>query len=193
MDLRSKFTKVFKENEFGGRESRSGPGSSLTQTRRIRSEIPRIIREYGMKSILDAPCGDWFWMRRTDLDVERYIGADIVESLIETNRHEFERNGVEFRCLDLSRDPLPKADLVFSRDCLVHLSYSDASNMLANFKRSAARYLLMTTFTDHRRNDDLGSKFWRPLNMQLPPFRFPSPVAVINEGCTEPAPSPTSR
>jgi hypothetical protein len=185
MDLKSKFAEVYRERKFGGRESRSGPGSDLTQTTRIRFEIPRLIREFGLKSMLDAPCGDWFWMRRTELGIEKYIGADIVEELIEKNQYEFGREGVEFFCLDLSCDPLPKTDLIFSRDCLVHLSYEDAFNMLANFKRSGAKYILMTTFSDRYRNEDLGSLFWRPLNMQHPPFGFPPPVALINEGCTE--------
>lgn len=135
--------------------------------------------------MLDAPCGDWFWMREVDLGVEKYTGADIVETLIAKNRSLFGREGIEFKCLDLSRDELPNVDLIFSRDCLVHLSFADAQRMLNNFKASGATFLLTTTFTDRSSNIDLGDGFWRPLNMQLAPFHFPPPIEIVNEKCTE--------
>ena len=79
------------------------------------------------------------------------------------------------------------ADLIFSRDCLVHLSFDAALCVVANFKRSGAKYLLTTTFTQRDRNNDLIGKdqFWRPLNLQLSPFSFPAPVLLIDEGGTE--------
>jgi hypothetical protein len=56
---------------------------------------------------------------------------------------------------------------------------------LANFRRSGAKYLLTTTFTDRPENRDLGRLIWRPLNLQAAPFRFPPPLELLNEGCTE--------
>jgi len=183
--LKDKFSEVYAKNIFGGLDSRSGAGSDLVQTEIIRHEIPRVLREYGVHAMLDAPCGDWFWMRQVDLGIERYVGTDIVPALIERNKAQFGREGVDFVCLDLSKDELPKVDLIFSRDCLVHLSFADASRILKNFKASGAKYLLTTTFTDRSSNADLGSGFWRPLNMELAPFNFPPPAKLINEGCTE--------
>ncbi len=185
LSLKDKFAQVYAENIFGGADSRSGAGSDLLQTEIIRREIPRLLREHSVNSMLDAPCGDWFWMREVDLGIERYVGADIVADMIGVNKSKFGRSGIDFVCLDLSKDKLPKVDLVFSRDCLVHLSFEDASQMLSNFKSSGATYLLTTTFTDRSSNLDLGSGFWRPLNMQRAPFNFPPPIKLINEGCTE--------
>lgn len=185
LPLKEKFSAVYDKNVFGGADSRSGAGSDLVQTEIIRRAIPDIVRRYGIRSFLDAPCGDWFWMQHVDLGVSRYIGADIVESMIEKNRRQFGKPGVEFACLDLSNDELPAVELIFSRDCLVHLSYEDALNILRNFKASGATYLLTTTFTGRDANLDLGEGFWRPLNMQLPPFNFPQPLELINEKCTE--------
>ncbi len=185
LSLKDKFSEVYAKNIFGGADSRSGAGSDLTQTEVIRAAIPRILRENNVRSMLDAPCGDWFWMREVDLGVEKYTGADIVETLIAKNRSLFGREGIEFKCLDLSRDELPNVDLIFSRDCLVHLSFADAQRMLNNFKASGATFLLTTTFTDRSSNIDLGDGFWRPLNMQLAPFHFPPPIEIVNEKCTE--------
>lgn len=185
LSLKDKFAQVYAENIFGGADSRSGAGSDLRQTEIIRREIPRLLRERSVHSMLDAPCGDWFWMREVDLGIGKYVGADIVEALIEANKSKFGRDGIDFACLDLSKDNLPKVDLIFSRDCLVHLSFEDASGMLRNFKSSGATYLLTTTFPQRSSNADLGNGFWRPLNMELAPFNFPPPIKLINEGCTE--------
>lgn len=184
-ELKKKFSEIYEKNIFGGSVSRSGEGSDLTQTATIRRELPKLLQELGVKTFLDAPCGDWYWMKEVELPVERYIGLDIVDGLVAKNQNAFGSSRVSFQCVNLAEDDLPKADLIFSRDCLVHLSFADALKIIANFKRSGAKYLLTTTFTDRDKNEDLGNGFWRPLNKQLAPFNFPEPIQLINEGCTE--------
>lgn len=183
--LKEKFSTVYEENIFGGSVSRSGEGSNLIQTDVIRREIPKLLQEFGIRTFLDAPCGDWYWMKEVDLPVERYIGLDIVDALVAKNQRDFGSAKVSFECINLADGNLPKADLIFSRDCLVHLSFSDALKIVANFKRSGAKYLLTTTFTNREINLDLADGFWRPLNKEIAPFNFPKPIRLINEGCTE--------
>lgn len=186
-ELKHRFSEIYDKNIFGGRLSRSGEGSDLVQTAVIRREIPHLVRELGVETFLDAPCGDWYWMRHATLGVKTYTGVDIVEALIEKNQSQFGNEATSFRYANLTSDVLPKVDMIFSRDCLVHLSFDDAKRILENFKRSGSKYLLTTTFTDRLSNNDLVGKdsFWRPLNMQLPPFNFPPPLKLINEDCTE--------
>lgn len=186
VNLREKFSKIYLNNTFRGNESRSGAGSDLIQTAVIRDELPKLINELGIKSFIDAPCGDWFWMKEAPLDVESYIGIDIVEKLVESNNQQFGTTSQKFLCLNIAEDELPKADLIFCRDCLVHLNYDDIYKVITNFKRSQSRYLLTTTFTDRSKNVDLiGKDIWRTLNLQLAPFNFPPPLMLINENCTE--------
>jgi glycosyltransferase involved in cell wall biosynthesis len=185
IDLKDKFTEVYRKNLFGGRESFSGEGSGLEQTTVIRKVLPGLLKGLEVHSIMDAPCGDCYWMRHIDLQVEKYIGVDIVEAVIKKNQIELGSDKSLFFCMNLTDSLLPKVDLILSRDCLVHLSYADALKAVDNFKRSGAKYLLTTTFTKRTENEDLGKDFWRPLNLQLPPFNFPLTVRVINEECTE--------
>lgn len=187
LDLKDKFSKIYKENLFKGRNSRSGEGSDLIQTAKIRSELPKIIKEYNIKTFLDAPCGDWYWMKELDFGTTRYVGLDIVNDLIEKNNKEFGNKQRIFKKVNLIENYIPKADLIFSRDCLVHLTFYDALRIIANFKLSGAKYLLTTTFVDIKENYELEEKnsFWRPLNMELYPFNFPKPILLINENCTE--------
>jgi glycosyltransferase involved in cell wall biosynthesis len=185
--LERKFSDIYRNNSFGGRLSRSGEGSDLVQTEVIRRELPKIIRELSIRIFLDAPCGDWFWMKEVALGVERYVGVDIVESLIKKNSEQFGTASRRFLCRNLLEDDLPPADLILCRDCLVHLSFEHIRKVLVNFQRSKAKYLLTTTFTATDRNDDLDGRneFWRTLNFELPPFNFPAPLKLINEHCTE--------
>ncbi|MEV0129593.1 class I SAM-dependent methyltransferase [Dactylosporangium sp. NPDC050688] len=165
--------------------SRSGLGSNLEQTQTLRRELPPLLRELGVRSMLDIPCGDMFWMSRVDPGVDAYIGADVVPAVVERNRRLFAGPGREFRVIDLVRDDLPLVDLIFSRDCLVHLSNDHAKLALANVRRSGAEYLAATTFTERTWNRDIAAGDWRPINLCKPPFNLPDPIRLLNERCTE--------
>jgi hypothetical protein len=145
-----------------------------------------MLQEVGATSLLDAPCGDLFWMRETVLPVERYIGMDIVPELIEDNVKRYGAEGREFRLGDLVSSALPQVDVILCRDCLVHLPSRQVGEALRNFRRSGSKYLLTTTFTELPANEDIDQPGdWRPINLQRPPFNLPMPLRVLNEGCTE--------
>ena len=52
-----KFIKII----TGVKTSKSGPGSDLSNTRKL-EELPKIIKKYNINSIFDAPCGI-FWIK----------------------------------------------------------------------------------------------------------------------------------
>jgi hypothetical protein len=172
-------------NLWRGTESRSGPGSTLAETAVVRHELPRILRDVGAQSILDIPCGDFFWMKELRLDVSSYIGADLVVRLVEENNRLYGSDRRMFVRLDVRVDPLPKVDLVLCRDCLDHLSFQDIRAGLDNIARSGATYLLATTYPD-RENKDIRSGDWRPLNLERPPFSLPPALETINERSAKP-------
>ncbi|MCP2167843.1 class I SAM-dependent methyltransferase [Goodfellowiella coeruleoviolacea] len=182
--MRDTFTRIYASGEWGREESRSGFGSNLVQTEVIRGELPRLVRALGVRTFLDVPCGDWFWMSRVDLGVERYVGADVVPWVVERNRERFGAPGREFRVLDLLADPLPQADLVFCRDCLVHFSDADVFRALDAIRASGATWLVTTTFPRWD-NWDIDTGGWRPINLTAPPFSLAPPVRLVNEHCTE--------
>lgn len=176
------FGSIYRQHLWGDGESLSGAASSLTATAGVRTELPALLRELGIRSMLDIPCGDFHWMKEAALELDVYIGADIVGELTKANKR-FENEGRTFTTLDLTRDPLPKVDLVLCRDCLIHFSLLDARRGLDNIRASGSRYLLTTTFTrSSRRNIDIVTGQWRPLNLQRPPFSLPAPLSVIREG-----------
>ena len=100
--------------------------------------------------MLDAPCGDFFWMKELDIGPVDYAGADIVAPMIEENRKRFGGEKRRFFVAYLIRDRLLPVDLILCRDCLIHLSNEDALKALQNIKRSGARYLLTTTYPERQ-------------------------------------------
>jgi SAM-dependent methyltransferase len=178
------FTHIFLYNGWRGTASRSGGGSDLAQTRRIISELPLLMKEFGIRSMLDLPCGDFYWMKYVDLQGVDYIGGDIVADLISRNK-QFESPNATFELLDILSSPLPRVDLIFCRDCLVHFSFKDVFIALQNIVRSGSGLLLTTTFPRHRRNYDIRTGAWRTLNLESPPFGLPKPLRVLEEGCTQ--------
>ncbi len=63
---------------------------------------PKLIAELGITSVLDIPCGDMNWLQHVDLGSTRYIGADIVESLLAFNTLQYASATREFHVLDLA-------------------------------------------------------------------------------------------
>lgn len=179
------FRDIYRRHHWSGSESASGAGASPDQTRELRRSLPALLGELGVATMLDLPCGDYNWMRTIELPVARYIGADLLPEIVEPLAAAFGDGRREFRVLDLTRDRLPPADLLFCRDCLVHLSYADIRRALGNAVRSGIPHILTTTFPDGETNEDIVTGDWRVLDLERAPFHLPAPMRILNEGCTE--------
>lgn len=177
------FNKIYRLNAWGDIETLSGAGSNTLNTAAIRKALPSLLRNFGIGSLLDIPCGDFFWMNQISLGVDRYIGADIVKKLVDANREKFATTGRAFVMMDILVDDLPSVDLIICRDCLPHFSFADIGRALSQIKKSGSRYLLTSTYTSRIENTDIATGGFRPLNLQIVPFNFPPPLAIINEEC----------
>jgi hypothetical protein len=183
------FTHIYKSKKWGGKDSDSvsGPGSDVLQTAVISKKFPHLFTEFGIATMLDIPCGDFHWMKNVELGAINYTGADIVEALINGNTKQYADAGKHFQKLNITEDKLPKVDLIFCRDGLVHFSFADIFHALNNICDSRSEYLLTTTFPARKNNKDIATGKWRTLNMTLAPFMLPKPLHIINEGCTQSA------
>jgi len=177
------FTTIYRENAWGDPESISGPGSSVARATQFRAEFEQLLQELGIRSLLDAPCGDFNWLSGFDLALDSLIGIDIVPEIIAQNRARHIEKHLRFEVLDIVSDALPAADLILCRDGLVHFSFADVVSALKNFKRSGSHWLLTNTFVAHHANADIATGQWQPLNLQDPPFGLPPPVHSLDEKC----------
>ncbi len=180
-----RFTNIFLKNGWGDNSSISGTGSNLEATEVIRVFIDKLVKDYNIKTVLDIPCGDFYWMKSVNFNGVKYIGADIVKPLIDNNKEKYGNLDKVFCQLDLIKDELAKVDLVICRDCLVHLSNEDIKKSIVNIVKSKSKYLLTTTFPEHMENKDIITGRWRAINLNMIPFNFPKAILEINEGRKE--------
>jgi SAM-dependent methyltransferase len=175
------FTKHYDRNSWGSLESSSGLGSTLEYTEKLRRELPRLLADFKIRTIFDAPCGDYNWFRLIERKGIRYIGADVVAALIKKNRALYSAIAdTEFIELDITKDALPDADLWLCRDCLFHFSDADISKTLANLQRSHIPYFLTTTYASGQ-NRDIATGGFRFLNLEAAPFHFPKAITYIDD------------
>ncbi len=178
------FTNIYNKNGWRVKETASGIGSTMRFTVTIRRKLPQLLKQLKVTSLLDAPCGDFYWMKNVKLAKCKYIGVDIVKQIINNNNKRYSSPGRTFLRLNAIKDDLPQVDLILCRDLLAHLPYKDVFSTLANFKKSKAKYLLATTWrgwpnTPHNTNIAMG--LWRPLDLEKPPFSLPKPILLIKE------------
>ena len=188
MSVDSIFDGIYRRRAWGGTESHSGRGSTLSETAAIRQALPQLVAEFDIHSMLDIPCGDGNWMSHVEMDLQSYIGADVVGDLLANCRAKWgacTTARTKFIQLNVISDPLPPVDLIFCRECIVHFSFADAFTAFENIKASGSRYLLTTTYPG-RQNCDIATGEWRPDNLQAKPFEFPLPFRLINEKSVDP-------
>ena len=183
--LKNRFSYIYSSNFWPSSESVSGPGSELDNTVNIRAEIIKLINKYNFKKILDAPCGDFNWIKhiiKKDID---YIGGDIVPDLISNNIKKFSTDNIKFLELDIINDKLPDVDLLICRDCLIHFSFVNIEKFFNNLKKSKINYFLITSYELNSEvkklepNIDIPDGDFRPTFLTSEPFNLPKPIFKI--------------
>lgn len=173
------FTTIFEDNLWSDSESKSGEGSTIKATDRIRTSLPALLRKYAITSLLDVSCGDFNWLSTIDLGNCHYTGMDIVEGLIKKNAHLYASASRTFKQGNAITDNLPKVDLILCRDMLVHFPLKEIFATFKNLKRSGAKYLLVTVQRPVEKNFDITMGQWRPLDFEKAPFNFPPPLCLL--------------
>ena len=178
----SAFTSIYKNRLWSGSESASGEGSGLRFTKSIRNTLPKLLADLQVQTLLDAPCGDFCWMKEVPLKLKQYFGIDIVRPLIEKNSELYSNDKRRFLLCDLVNDELPRTDLILCRHLLIHLTFEEGLRVLRNFQRTGARYLLISDQPKVATNNKiLRTGSFRPLNLRLPPFSLPAPAAFLDD------------
>ena len=195
MSYKDVFSGIYENYGFGSTESRSGPGSTLDETRILREEIKKLVAEKGIKSVVDIPCGDFNWMKEIVFNFEYYTGGDIVEKAVETNNERYGNSRIKFIQFDLVKDTIPDGDLLIVRDVIGHFPLEDGKKIIENILKSNCKYLLSTTWakkTDQgwskcnptdvdRENEGVDYGRFYPVNLMAAPFNFPEADVFLEE------------
>jgi hypothetical protein len=173
------FEDIIKNNRW--KKHPCGPGSTFNYTENLRLNLGNFLETHNIQSMIDAPCGDYSWMSATELpSIQNYIGADIVEFLVKSNQEKYP--SVEFRVMDLTCDTLPDVDLLFCRDCLLHLSFADIDKVFKNISQSNIKYVLTSNwFADAENHKDIQTGAARYINFLEAPYNFKDPIDSITD------------
>ena len=95
-------------------------------------------------NVVDLGCGDFNVGSKIRAMSKKYIACDVVPELIERNEVKFSDLGVDFRVLDITKDPLPQGDLVIIRQVFQHLSNKEI--MMVVPKLYQYKYLILTEY-----------------------------------------------
>jgi hypothetical protein len=151
LGLGAVFDHIYLNERWGTDGSRfySGGGSDDAVAGPYVAAVLAIIGEHGVRSVTDLGCGDFRVGARIVPHVDRYVGVDVAPSLVSWLNETHARPGhVEFRCADLTRDPLPPADLYLVREVLQHLNNAQIGGFMASLPRSG--WLIVT---EHQPDD----------------------------------------
>lgn len=180
---KSVFEEIYHTNFWGSAESKSGPGSELISAENIMRELPILLQELGVQTMLDLPCGDYNWMNHTQIGDVNYTGADVVDDIVRLNNEKYGSKQRAFLKIDILNDQLPKVDLILTRDCLFHFSIDDVFTALNAIVESRSTWLLTTTYSyrGYPRNSNITTCGWTAINLEMAPYFLPPPRRTIIE------------
>jgi SAM-dependent methyltransferase len=195
MNYKDIFSNIYDNHGFGSLESRSGPGSTLDETKKLRESIKKIIKDKNIKSVVDIPCGDFNWMKEIVFNFDSYIGGDIVKKAIEENNERYSNSRIKFIEFDIVNDEIPNGDLLIVRDIIGHFPIEDGVKILKNILNSKCKYLLSTTWAKkigndwfpcekndvHRENEGVDYGRFYPVNLMSNPFNLPNAEIYLEE------------
>lgn len=144
--LQEVFREIYETNLWGGKKGFfcSGPGSEDSISEPYVSFIRKFLLDHGheIHRVVDLGCGDFRVGRRISMNEINYVGIDVVPDLVGHLQLEFGSEVCEFRCLDITSDDLPDADLCLIRQVLQHLSNYEIKRVLENTRKY--KYVFIT-------------------------------------------------
>ncbi|PWR19826.1 class I SAM-dependent methyltransferase [Zavarzinia compransoris] len=179
IDIGAVFARKYEaDDEDWGRSS--GPGSDAFYNIPYRGFLEAFIRLNGIGSIVDIGCGDWQFSRYVNFRGARYLGLDVVESVVARNKRLFSSANVDFAVAPPGLEALPAADLLIMKDVLQHLP----SPLIMRYRDEVFprfRYALITNSyrkLDTPSNVDIEVGGFRCLDLTQAPFSIRAPYVL---------------
>jgi hypothetical protein len=176
----NRFEEIYQLGLWSKTESYSGSGSTVAGTKNVRDALPQLLNKLNTQVLIDIGCGDFNWMKHVRLDC-KYVGIDIVDSVIKNNIENYHSNVHEFLTFDATKDPLPDGDTIICREVMFHLCFNDCRKLFDNIRRSKAMYVLLTTDPTVNSNPNIPTGAWREINLRVRPFCLPEPIEIIHD------------
>ncbi|KQC31791.1 SAM-dependent methyltransferase [Flagellimonas eckloniae] len=132
-------SEIYEKKRWGGRQKDFYSGSGSHSRKVVQPYIKTIssfLKDYEDGLIVcDLGCGDFNVGKNLVSYSKRYIGIDIVDDLIERNKKLFVSEQLEFHCLNIVTDNLPKGDCILVRQVFQHLSNEEIKKVVKKIEK----------------------------------------------------------
>ena len=158
--MKNEFTKIY-EKELWGKGRGSGTGSSLFSNKKYIPFLENFLRDNNIKSVIDFGCGDWQFSQYIDWGDVDYLGLDIVDYIIETNKIRFQEYSFisdtdVFKYLD-------NRELIIIKDVLMHWPDEEIEIFLDKLTKYNIWILLVNSAKNQPIKRKLKIGGWKPL------------------------------
>merc|ERR1719262_1863133 len=127
-------------NPRRGHGALSGVGSETESVKPLIAFLEKFLREKNVTSLVEASCGHWpsGWQQNVSWPLLKYVGVDVSPGVIAEDQALIKTKGqsffgiesMEFRVGDMTRDELPPADVLLTKDTLIHFPISAVQDFL---------------------------------------------------------------
>lgn len=139
------FTKIYEDGIWGESNdptqkffSGSGSHDPVIVETYIKA-IQKFLSSFENKpDVVDLGCEDFFVGSCVRPLCDTYVTCDIVEPLINFNKEKYKNMNVDFKTLDLTKDELPKGDIVFIRQVLQNLSNKQTNKQIRRATKNSS-------------------------------------------------------
>ncbi len=143
---RDAMQQVYTQKLWGGHQVDfySGEGSHLTYlVQPYVDVVTAFLTSFDQPLVVcDLGCGDFNVGKELVKHSKKYVAVDIVAELIERNKNKFHVVNLEFHCLDIAAEALPKGDCALVRQVLQHLSNAEVQRIVD--KLYQYKYVILT-------------------------------------------------
>lgn len=184
------FHEIYSRGGWGGLGS--GPGSLPQNAQRYVDFVSDVLMSHKVRTVVDVGCGDWqMWPPGVFDSVDKYVGFDVVPSVVETNRALVGSSHREFYAADAVRATLPDGDLLLCKEVLQHLPNATVHDFLkrvtkdfpivvvcddiwigsaSRWRRGVRKILSLVSSSPAEVNRDIEPGGYRPLDYSVAPF-----------------------
>jgi hypothetical protein len=150
------FTEIYQRNKWGGSrgEFHSGSGSA---DKRVVAAYVAVISEWASRekfhglTFVDLGCGDFRVGSQLRPLACRYVGVDIVDSLVRHNQATYADAATEFVRLNIVTDELPDGDVCFVRQVFQHLANHQIAGVIQKLHKYRWAFITEHYPTDNAR------------------------------------------
>lgn len=144
MTVEQTFHTIYAGNDWGGVRGQfsSGPGSEDRFTEPYCRLIRAFITDHHVATLVNLGCGDFRVGRQICTPSLRYVGVDVVSSLIDHLKSTFGSESIVFEHQNILEQFPPDGDLCLIRQVLQHLSNTEIGQFLHNVQKYA--YVIVT-------------------------------------------------